>query len=148
VAVFGQKDAAQLAIIQRMVRDMNLPVEIVAGPIVREPDGLAMSSRNAYLDAQQRQRALVLSRALGRVQKSFQQGERSAQKLIAAGRETFASEPAVRLDYFSVVDSESLEPIADITTQALVAVAAYVGTTRLLDNIVLNARREDPQPGS
>ena len=139
VAVFGQKDAAQLAIIRRMVRDLNLPVEIVAGPIVREPDGLAMSSRNAYLDTQQRQQALVLSRALRRVQEVFQGGERSAQKLTAAGREVFASEPAVRLDYLSVVDPESLEPIADVTTEALVAVAAYVGATRLIDNVVLKA---------
>ena len=139
VAVFGQKDAAQLAIIRRMVRDLNLPVEIVAGPIVRESDGLAMSSRNAYLDAQQRQQGLVLSSALRRVQESFQQGERSAQRLTEAGREIFAAEPAVRLDYFSLVDPGSLEPIADITGEALVAVAAYVGTTRLIDNVVLNA---------
>ncbi len=137
VAVFGQKDAAQLAIIRRMVRDLNMPVEIVAAPIVRELDGLAMSSRNAYLDTQQRQQALVLSRVLRRVQESFQQGERSALKLISAGRDIFVAEPAVRLDYLSVVDPESLEPIADVRSEALVAVAAYVGPTRLIDNVML-----------
>ena len=139
LAVFGQKDAAQLAIIRRIVRDLNIPVQIVAGPIVREPDGLAMSSRNAYLNPQQRKQALVLSRTLRTVQERFQQGERCAEKLIAAGREVFTAEPNVRVDYFLVVDPESLEPIADITGQALVAVAAYVGATRLIDNIVVKA---------
>ena len=100
LAVFGQKDAAQLAIIRRMVRDLNIPVQIVAGPIVREPDGLAMSSRNAYLNPQQRKQALVLSRTLRTVQERFQQGERCAEKLIAAGREVFTAEPNVRVDYF------------------------------------------------
>jgi len=137
LAVFGQKDAAQLAIIRQMVRDLNIPVQIVAGLIVRERDGLAMSSRNAYLNPQQRQQALVLARALRNVQERFQQGERCAEKLVAAGREIFNAEPNVRLDYLSVVDPESLEPIANITGEALVAVAAYVGATRLIDNVVV-----------
>jgi pantoate--beta-alanine ligase len=137
VAVFGQKDAAQLAIIKRMVRDLNLPVEIVAGPIVRETDGLAMSSRNAYLDPQQRKLALVLSRSLGRVQELFNQGQKSAAKLVAGGKSVFAEEPAVRIDYFSIVNPESLEPVGGIQSEVLVAVAAYVGTTRLIDNLVL-----------
>jgi pantoate--beta-alanine ligase len=141
IAVFGQKDAAQLAIIRRMVRDLNMPVEILVGPIVREPDGLAMSSRNAYLDPAQRKQGLVLSRALKCVQKSFEKGERSSAKLIAAGRKVFDQEPGVRLDYFSVVDPDSLEPVEHVTRESLVAVAAYVGTTRLIDNIVLR-----PQP--
>jgi pantoate--beta-alanine ligase len=139
LAVFGQKDAAQVAIIRRMVRDLNIPVEIVVAPIVREPDGLAMSSRNAYLDPQQRQQALVLSRVLHRVQEKFQQGERSAAQLVAAGRQVLAEEPSVRIDYLSVVDPESLEPVPDIKRDALFAVAAYVGTTRLIDNLVLKA---------
>jgi len=139
VAFFGQKDAAQVAILKRMVRDLNLPIEIVVCPIVREPDGLAMSSRNTYLDSQQRKQALVLSRALRQVQELFQNGERSADHLVAASRSVFAQEPAVRLDYFSVVNPESLEPIAHVTREALVAVAAYVGTTRLIDNVVLKA---------
>ncbi len=137
LAVFGQKDAAQVAIIQRMVRDLNVPVEIVVAPIVREPDGLAMSSRNAYLDPQQRKQALVLSRSLKRVEELFQGGTRSAAELIAAGQSVFVEEPEVRLDYLSVVDPESLEPIPEISRTALVAVAAYVGSTRLIDNTVL-----------
>jgi pantoate--beta-alanine ligase len=140
VAVFGQKDAAQVAIIQRMVRDLNFPLEIMVGPIVREADGLAMSSRNAYLDLQQRKQALVLSKALEHVQKLFEQGERVAARLIEGGREVAAQQPAVRLDYFSVVDPESLEPVEQIRQTTLVAVAAYVGTTRLIDNLVLNRK--------
>jgi pantoate--beta-alanine ligase len=137
IAVFGQKDAAQVAIIKRMVRDLDMPVEIVVAPIVREPDGLAMSSRNAYLDPQQRQQALVLSRSLQVVQEKFNKGERAAEQLIAAGLEVLHQEPAARLDYLSVVDPDSLEPITDVTSRALVAVAAYVGSTRLIDNVVL-----------
>jgi len=137
VAVFGQKDAAQLAVIRRMVRDQNLPVEIVAGPIVREPDGLAMSSRNVYLDAPQRSQALVLSRTLKRIEDLFRQGERSAARLLAAGREVFSGEPDVRLDYLSAVDPDTLEPVDSIERPTLVAIAAYVGTTRLIDNTVL-----------
>lgn len=137
LAFFGQKDAAQLAIIRRMVRDLNFPVEIVACPIVREPDGLAMSSRNAYLNAEQRKQALVLHRSLTRVQRLADAGERDAGKLRQAGREEFRSEPAVRLDYFEIVDSNRLDPVMDISHGALVAVAAYVGTTRLIDNILL-----------
>lgn len=142
VAVFGQKDAAQLAIVRRMVRDQNLPVEIVAGPIVREPDGLAMSSRNVYLDAQQRQQALVLSRALRHIEQSFQKGERSTAQLLAAGREAFSKEPSVRLDYLSAVDPDSLEPVDSIARDTLIAVAAYMGTTRLIDNAVLKVESE------
>jgi pantoate--beta-alanine ligase len=136
VAFFGQKDAAQAAIIRRMVRDLNFPVEIVVGPIVREPDGLAMSSRNAYLDPQQRKAALALRRALLRVQNLFNQGERSATKLIAAGKLEFTEEP-VRLDYLEIVDPETLNPLVNALNGSLVAVAAFVGTTRLIDNIVL-----------
>jgi pantoate--beta-alanine ligase len=122
-----------------MVRDQNLPVEIVAGPIVREPEGLAMSSRNAYLDAQQRQQALVLSRTLKRIAEVFQKGERSTARLLAAGREVFSAQPAVRLDYLAAVDPETLEPVDSIARDTLVAVAAYMGTTRLIDNTVLKA---------
>jgi pantoate--beta-alanine ligase len=136
-AFFGQKDAAQLAIIRRMVRDLNFPVEIVACPIVREADGLAMSSRNAYLDAQQRKAALVLHRSLLRVEKSWEGGEYNAAKLVAVGREEFAREDSVALDYFEIIDPESLDPIDKVVNGALVAVAAYVGRTRLIDNIVL-----------
>lgn len=136
-AFFGQKDAAQVAIIRRMVRDLNLPVEIVTCPIVREPDGLAMSSRNAYLDSEQRKRALILHRSLMRVQSLADAGEREAGKLIAAGRDEFAADGSVRLDYFEIVGPETLDPLADISGGALVAVAAYVGSTRLIDNMLL-----------
>ena len=136
-AFFGQKDAAQAAIVRRMVRDLLLPVEIVVCPIVREADGLAMSSRNAYLDPQQRKQALVLHRSLQRVQQLAQAGEGDAARLIAAARQEFARESTVRLDYFEIVNPETLDPVPEISRGALVAVAAFVGTTRLIDNIVL-----------
>jgi pantoate--beta-alanine ligase len=136
-AFFGQKDAAQVAIVRRMVRDLNLPVEIVACPIVREPDGLAMSSRNAYLDPQQRKQALVLHRGLLQVKKSWEEGEREAGKLLTVGRDELAAEKSVRLDYLEIVDSDSLDPVENTAGGALVAVAAFVGMTRLIDNILL-----------
>jgi len=138
-AFFGQKDAAQAAIIRRMVRDLNFPVEIVICPIVREPDGLAMSSRNIYLDLQQRKQALVLQRSLMQVKQMDRAGEVNAARLIVAGKEVFVTEPAVRLDYFEIVDPDSLDPVNDVSKGALVAVAAFVGTTRLIDNILLLA---------
>ena len=137
MAFFGQKDAAQVAIIRRMVRDLDIPVQIVTCPIVREADGLAMSSRNAYLDSQQRKSALVLSRSLVAIQKKFEQGERNAGKLIEAGKQVFADEPAARFDYLEIVDPSTLEAVEDISRESLVAVAAFVGKTRLIDNIVL-----------
>jgi pantoate--beta-alanine ligase len=136
-AFFGQKDAAQVAIVRRMARDLNLPVEIVVCPIVREADGLAMSSRNAYLDPRQRMQALVLHRSLMRAQSLFDQGERNAAKLIAAAREEFAAENLARLDYFEIVNPDTLDPVEDVSDGALVAVAAGIGTTRLIDNILL-----------
>jgi pantoate--beta-alanine ligase len=139
-AFFGQKDAAQVAIIRRMMRDLNLPVEIVVCPIVRETDGLAMSSRNVYLTLDERRQALVLNRSLMRVQELVGAGEKDATRLLAAGREEFARESAVRLDYFEVVDPETLDPVANVSKGALVAVAAYVGATRLIDNVLLAPR--------
>lgn len=137
-AFFGQKDAAQLAVIRRMALDLNFPVEIVACPIVREADGLAMSSRNAYLNREERSRALVLQRSLQRAQQEFQAGEKIAAKLVSAAKEVFASEPQVVLDYFEIVDPDTLDPVERISQKTLVAVAAYVGSTRLIDNVVLN----------
>ena len=137
VAFFGQKDAAQVAIIRRMVRDLNFPVEIVACPIAREPDGLAMSSRNAYLDPAQRQQALVLHRALSAISHLHAQGVRAAQQLAACGKQAFALEPAVRLEFLDIVHPVTLEPLRDVANGALVAVAAFVGSTRLIDNISL-----------
>jgi pantoate--beta-alanine ligase len=136
-AFFGQKDAAQATIIRCMVRDLNLPVEIVVCPIVREPDGLAMSSRNAYLDGQQRKSALVLSRSLKEVQNLFDRGEPKASRLIEAGKQIFAQEPSVRLDYLEIVEPDTLDAVSEVRGPALVAVAAFVGNTRLIDNVVL-----------
>ena len=137
MAFFGQKDAAQVAIIRRMVSDLNMPVEIVACPIVREPDGLAMSSRNAYLDPQQRKAALVLRRSLIRVEEMFKRGEHDSGELIEFGKQPFHEEPSVRLDYLEIVDPDTLEPVSEINKPALVAVAAFLGSTRLIDNGVL-----------
>ena len=136
-AFFGQKDAAQLAIIRRMVKDLDFPIEIVAGAIVREPDGLAMSSRNAYLSPEERVRALVLQRSLQRAQEKFQAGERQSATLISAAKEVFKHEPNVALDYLEIVDPNTLDPVERITQNALVAVAAKLGSTRLIDNVLL-----------
>lgn len=136
-AFFGQKDAAQVAIIRRMVRDLNFAVEIVVRPIVREPHGLAMSSRNAYLNPEQRKQALILHRSLMRAQELVEHGEASAIALAAAGHEEFATNSDVRLDYFEVVDPDTLDPLDEVSRGALIAVAAYVGGTRLIDNILL-----------
>jgi len=137
LAFFGQKDAAQVAIIRRMVRDLNMPVRIEVCPIVREADGLALSSRNAYLDQDQRKAALTLYRSLHRARERFDQGERETTTLIAAANTEFVSAPGVRLDYFEIVDPDTLEPEPMIRKQALAAVAAFVGSTRLIDNILL-----------
>jgi pantoate--beta-alanine ligase len=139
IAFFGQKDAAQAAIIKRMVRDLMFPIEIVVAPIVREPDGLALSSRNTYLSLEERRQATVLSRALGEVEARFNNGETSAENLIAVARQVFASAPSVRVDYVEIVDPETLEEVSVARQGALVAVAAFVGSTRLIDNVVLGS---------
>jgi pantoate--beta-alanine ligase len=137
LAFFGQKDAAQVAIIRRMVRDLNFSLGIVPCPIVREPDGLAMSSRNSYLSPQQRKDSLALSRSLTEMNRRFEDGERSVQKLIAAGAKAFGE--AARLDYLEIVDPDSLEAIDKFDRPVLAAVAAFVGNVRLIDNILLPA---------
>ena len=136
-AYFGQKDAAQVAMLRRMVRDFDMDVELVVCPIAREPDGLAMSSRNVYLTSEQRQQALVLRRALTRVRAAIDQGERSSEKLLEIGKTPIAEEPGARLDYFVIVDRDTLEPVLNVAGGALIAVAAYFGTTRLIDNLVI-----------
>jgi pantoate--beta-alanine ligase len=141
VAFFGQKDAAQVAIIRRMVRDLQLPVELAVGPIVREPDGLALSSRNAYLDPQQRKQALVLHRSLMRVQALVDAGERNVAKLAATAQQELARESSVRVDYLEIVDADTLDPVEDISGGALVAVAVQVGSTRLIDNLRIEKKR-------
>jgi pantoate--beta-alanine ligase len=136
-AFFGQKDAAQLAIIRRLARDLNFAVEIVACPIVRELDGLALSSRNSYLDPQQRKAATALYRCLQEIQQVFDQGERQAEKLITVGKEMIKHDPLLRWDYLEIVDPDSLEEIKTVSKQSLVAVAAFLGPTRLIDNVLL-----------
>ncbi len=136
-AFLGQKDAAQVAVLRKMASDLNLDVELAVCPIVRDADGLALSSRNAYLNPEQRQQALVLHRSLMKVKAAAAGGERDAAKLIEIGKQLIAAEPAARLDYFAIVNPETLDPVADISRGALVAVAAFIGTTRLIDNILL-----------
>jgi pantoate--beta-alanine ligase len=137
LAFFGQKDAAQVSVLRRMTADLRLATEIVVCPIVREPDGLALSSRNVYLSPVERAQALVLSRAIREVESLVGQGERRAETLIAAARRVFAAEPQVRIDYIELVDWSTLLP-AEITARGtLFAVAANVGKTRLIDNAIL-----------
>jgi pantoate--beta-alanine ligase len=138
MAFFGQKDAAQAAIIRKMVRDLDFDLEIVVCPTVREGDGVAMSSRNAYLNPEQRRQATVLYRSLMRLQMLVDRGERKSETLIAAGKQLMAEEPSVRLDYFEIVNPDTLDPLPEIGRSALIAVAAWVGSTRLIDNIVVH----------
>jgi pantoate--beta-alanine ligase len=139
-AFFGQKDAAQVANLRRMVRDLNFPVEIVVCPIVREPDGLAMSSRNRYLLPDERQHAIVLYRTLRRIEERITSGLIDSAELIDVGFAVLAEEPEARLDYLKIVDPDTLEDVADVSAGALIAVAAWIGTTRLIDNVLI-ARR-------
>lgn len=134
-AYFGQKDAQQAAVIRRMVRDLDFPIEIVVCPIVREADGLAMSSRNRYLSAEERARALCLSKALRQAEALAGRGERDAERLRDAVRAAMAG---VKVDYIELVDPETIEPIRRVEGPALLAVAAWVGQTRLIDNTVLS----------
>jgi pantoate--beta-alanine ligase len=145
-AFFGQKDAAQVAIVNKMVRDLNFDVRVVVCPIVREADGLAMSSRNAYLSPEQRKQALVLYRALMRVQTLADRGESNSARLKVAGEQVMAEESAVKPDYFEIVNRDTLDSVPDISGGALVAVAAYAGSTRLIDNIVLTGKGEAAGP--
>ncbi len=140
-AYFGQKDAQQLAMIRKLAFDFNLPVEIVAGPIVREESGLAMSSRNLYLTVEQKQQASVLYRALQQASETFASGDRTAAAALAAAQAAVAGEPAVKLEYAELVDPDTLTPLQVVETAGLLAVAARVGSTRLIDNIILRNRR-------
>lgn len=137
LAFFGQKDAAQVAVLRRMVTDLRLPSTIVVCPIVRDADGLALSSRNVYLSPEERSRALVLSRSIRRVEALVATGERRDDALIAEAQKIIAAEPAVRLDYLECVDWDTLLPVETAAPGTLFAVAAWVGSTRLIDNTVL-----------
>lgn len=136
-AYFGQKDAQQLAVIRRMVRDLSMGVTIVGCPIIREEDGLAKSSRNTYLNAEERKAAVQLSRALKEGKQMIEAGERDAAKVICAIRETLEKEPLARIDYVELVDWGSLEPVDTIEGSILTAIAVYIGTTRLIDNFII-----------
>jgi len=136
-AFFGQKDAAQVAVLRRMVRDLNMDLELVVCPIVRETDGLAMSSRNVYLSPAERKAALCLSRSLAEIRELHAKGEKACERLLTAGREVIAAELLAKLDYYELVNWDTLEPLNEASTGALVAVAAWVGNTRLIDNCVL-----------
>ncbi len=135
-AFFGQKDAQQLAIIRRMVRDLSYGIEIVGCPIIREEDGLAKSSRNTYLNAEERQAALCLSRAIFKGQALVAEGERNAAALLSAMVAIIEAEPLARIDYVSAVDGLTMQPIETLRGSVLVAMAVYVGKTRLIDNFI------------
>jgi len=136
-AFFGQKDAAQVAVLGRMVRDLNFDLELVVCPTVREADGLALSSRNRYLSPEERRQALVLSKALRRVEERVAQGVLDAPTLTNDALAVLAGEPNVCVDYCRIVDRATLEDVADVRNGALAAIAVVVGTTRLIDNLVI-----------
>jgi pantoate ligase/cytidylate kinase len=140
-AYFGQKDAQQLAILRRMVADLNLQVDLIACPTVREASGLAMSSRNQYLSPEERSQAASLYRSLHRAEQAFHQGTRNSQELIAIVKEELSTVSAVRPQYVELVHPETMEPLAEVEERGLVAIAAHLGSTRLIDNVVLSARK-------
>ena len=140
VAVFGRKDFQQAAVIRRMARDLNLDVEIVTAPIVREADGLALSSRNAYLFPEERRDALALFRSLQLAREQVRTGERETSKIIKAMKAEISTKPTARIDYIEMVDAETLEPVTRMEGQVLVALAVWIGKTRLIDNVVLEKK--------
>jgi len=137
-AYFGLKDYQQYVVVKRMCADLHVGVEIVPCPLVREPDGLALSSRNKYLSPEERKAALVLFRALEKAKKAHQSGETSAQNLLKLVRETLEAEPLARVDYAELVDAETLEPVQAVQRPAVLALAVYLGDTRLIDNLILD----------
>ena len=143
-AYFGQKDAQQLAVIRRMVRDLNMNVQVVGCPIVREEDGLAKSSRNTYLSAEERTAALVLSRAVAEGQRLMEAGERSAATVLDAMKQLIEAEPLARIDYVEMVSWDGIKPVETVDGPILVAMAVYIGKTRLIDNFIFG----DKSPGS
>jgi len=145
IALFGQKDFQQVVVIRRLVDDLNLPVQIVVCPIVREADGLATSSRNVYLNAEDRKAALLLSRSLQRAEEMVQAGESDAQKLLEEMRKTFGAEPRVQLDYAAIVDPATLEPVAQVIPGSVALLAATLGTVRLIDNLIFGPPGSPPQ---
>ena len=136
-AYFGQKDAQQAAVLRQMVRDLSYPLEIVVCPIVREPDGLAMSSRNVYLDPDQRRAATVLYRSLSAAKKAYENGERNADTLRQVMKDVLAAEPLAEMQYASCADYDTLEELTEVKRKALLSMAVFIGKTRLIDNFVL-----------
>jgi len=137
-AVFGEKDFQQLAIIRRMVRDLNFPIEIIGVPTVREADGLACSSRNQYLNSEERAQGPALQRALQEARRLFAEGERSAEAIQSAARNVIANAPLARIDYLEVVNADTLQPVTTADAKSLILVAAFFGQTRLIDNLRLS----------
>lgn len=135
-AYFGEKDAQQLAVIRRMVRDLNMDIEIVGCPIVRESDGLAKSSRNTYLSEEERKAALVLSKAVFAGKEMMEQGERDSEKILSHMKSMISAEPLAKIDYVEMVDADSIESIEKAKGRVLTAMAVYIGTTRLIDNFI------------
>ena len=135
-AYFGQKDAQQLAVIRRMVRDLNFDIEIVGCPIVREADGLAKSSRNTYLSAEERTAATVLHKGLTAGEELLRSGEKNAAKVVAEIRKVIENEPLAKIDYVELVDWNTLKPVETVSGEVLCAVAVYIGKTRLIDNFI------------
>ena len=139
IAIFGEKDYQQLAIIRQLVADLDFPTKIFAVATVREPDGLAMSSRNSYLDPMERQQATALFKALKQAEKEFNAGETNVENLIATVHRVVAQTPLVRIEYVELRDAKTLAPVDNIATPSVLAIAAYVGSTRLIDNVVLES---------
>ncbi len=136
-AYFGQKDAQQLAVIRRMVRDLSFGIEIVGCPIIREDDGLAKSSRNTYLSIEERQAAVIISKSLNMGMEMIENGERNAKKLIDAITAEIEKEPLAKIDYIKAVNADSIEPVETLSGRILIAAAVYVGKTRLIDNFII-----------
>lgn len=145
IAYFGQKDAQQVAIIKKMIKDLNIPVQVRSCPIIREESGLALSSRNQYLSPKEKEKATLLYRSLNKVERAFQEGERDCQKLLQIVKEEFRSlnkgDLNIQLQYVEIVNPETLQPLTTITDSALMAIAAYVGKTRLIDNVILTVTK-------
>jgi pantoate--beta-alanine ligase len=140
-AVFGQKDAQQAAVIKRMVEDLNFDVDILVGPIIREPDGLAMSSRNAYLSKKERQDATILYQALNTGKERIEAGERDPKKIIESMERRIMNVPSARIDYVAIVNPDTMKDLPTIEDKVLITLAAKIGTTRLIDNIIVNSEK-------
>ena len=136
-AYFGQKDAQQLAVIRRMVRDLDMDIQIVGCPIIREPDGLAKSSRNTYLNEEERKAALVLSKAVFHGQDMMEKGERDAGTILSSMKKLIEAEPLAKIDYVEMVDADTIAPLAKAQGRVLTAMAVYIGSTRLIDNFIM-----------